>query len=47
MKNWAVDITIEVEAETKIEAWEKANHIAGTLDAESIDIVEVSEPEQI
>lgn len=47
MKNWAVDITIEIEALTSTEAWEKANEIAGILAEKDIDIYEVSEPEQI
>jgi hypothetical protein len=47
MKNWAIDITIEIEAPTSIEAWKKANDIAGILAEKDIDIVEVSEPEQI
>lgn len=47
MNTYAVDITVEVEAETFTEAWKKANDIAGILAEKDIDIIEVSEPEQI
>lgn len=47
MSTYAVDITIEVEARTSAKAWEKANEIAGLLAEKDIDIIEVSEPEEI
>lgn len=47
MKNWAIDITIRVEAKTLVEAWAKANEIANILIYKNVDVEEVSEPEQI